>query len=76
MAGPNPRRPSLFGLASVLVSSTIGAVGAFSLRMSAGAADFANMALRQAPSSTQFYTNKMCPFGERMVIVNLHNVLR
>ena len=37
------------------------------LRMSS-ATEFANKALRQSPSSTQFYTHKMCPYAQKVWI--------
>lgn len=41
-------------------------VHAFSLSMlSKGAAEVANFAVRQSPSSTRFVTNKMCPFAQK-----------
>lgn len=38
---------------------------ALQLKMSTGAADIANFAVRQSPSSTRFVTNKMCPFAQK-----------
>lgn len=41
---------------------------AAALAMSFGAQELANNALRQSPSTTQFYTHKMCPYAQKVWI--------
>lgn len=44
-------------------STTTSLQSSTALKMSGGLIDAANFAVQQAPASTRFVTNKMCPFG-------------